>query len=131
MKKEEKNKNIPKFFNDKSELSGSCLKSSTFENSRREYIIDKKDILENSFTENINEELPETKRTKIPKKSSYNYNNISYINYNYKANDENIDDNDDEGIIRKTNQSITSLKGMGIYKSNEDSKIDIKTLVFK
>ena len=131
MKKEEKNKNIPKFFNDKSELSGSCLKLSTFENSRREYIIDKKDILENSFTENINEELPETKRTKIPKKSSYNYNNISYINYNYKANDENIDDNDDEGIIRKTNQSITSLKGMGIYKSNEDSKIDIKTLVFK
>ena len=131
MKKEEKNKNIPKFFNDKSELSGSCLKLSTFENSRREYIIDKKDILENSFTENINEELPETKRTKIPKKSSYNYNNISYINYNYKANDENIDDNDDEGIIRKTNQSITSLKGMGIYKSNEGSKIDIKTLVFK
>ena len=40
MKKEEKNKNIPKFFNDKSELSGSCLKLSTFENSRREYIID-------------------------------------------------------------------------------------------
>ena len=75
--------------------------------------------------------MPETKRTKIPKKSSYNYNNISYINYNYKANDENIDDNDDEGIIRKTNQSITSLKGMGIYKSNEGSKIDIKTLVFK
>ena len=131
MKKEEKNKNIPKFFNDKSELSGSCLKLSTFENSRREYIIDKKDILENSFTENINEELAETQREKTPKKSSYNYNNISYINYKYKTDDENIDDNDDEGIIRKTNHSITSLKGIGIYKCKEDSKIDVKTLEFK
>ena len=131
MKKEEKNKDIPKLFNDKSELSGSCFKLSTFENSRREYNIDKKDIFDNSMTENINEEIPETKRRKIPKKSKYNYNNISYINYKYKTNGENIDDNDDEGIIRKTNQSITSLKGIGIYKSKEDSKIDIKTLEFK
>ena len=131
MKNEEKNKNIPNLLKDKSEFGGSCLKSSTSENSKRDYNLEKKDLYENSFTENINEELPETKRRKIPKKSSYNINNISYINYKYKTNDENIDDNDDEGFIRKTNQSITSLKGIGIYKCKEDSKFDIKNIKFQ
>lgn len=128
MKIEEKNKNIPTLINDKSELSGSCFKSSTSENSKREYIIEKKEILnENSLIENINEELPETKRGKIPRKSLYNNNNISYIDYKYKIDEENIDDNDDEGFIRKTNESITSLKGMDVYKYKEDSKIDVKS----
>ena len=131
MKNEEKNKNIPNLLKDKSEFGGSCLKSSTSENSKRDYNLEKKDLYENSLTENINEELPETKRRKIPKKSSYNINNISYINYKYKTNDENIDDNDDEGFIRKTNQSITSLKGIGIYKCKEDSKLDIKNIKFQ
>ena len=131
MKNEEKNKNIPNLLKDKSEFGGSCLKSSTSENSKRDYNLEKKDLYENSLTENINEELPETKRRKIPKKSSYNINNISYINYKYKTNDENIDDNDDEGFIRKTNQSITSLKGIGIYKCKEDSKFDIKNIKFQ
>ena len=131
MKNEEKNKNIPNLLKDKSEFGGSCLKSSTSENSKRDYNLEKKDLYENSFTENINEELPETKRRKIPKKSSYNINNISYINYKYKTNDENIDDNDDEGFIRKTNQSITSLKSIGIYKCKEDSKFDIKNIKFQ
>ena len=131
MKNEKKNKNIPNLLKDKSEFGGSCLKSSTSENSKRDYNLEKKDLYENSLTENINEELPETKRRKIPKKSSYNINNISYINYKYKTNDENIDDNDDEGFIRKTNQSITSLKGIGIYKCKEDSKLEIKNIKFQ
>ena len=131
MKNEEKNKNIPNLLKDKSEFGGSCLKSSTSENSKRDYNLEKKDLYENSLTENINEELPETKRRKIPKKSSYNINNISYINYKYKTNDENIDDNDDEGFIRKTNQSITSLKSIGIYKCKEDSKLEIKNIKFQ
>jgi serine/threonine protein kinase len=128
MKIEEKNKNIPTLINDKSEFSGSCFKSSTSENSKREYVIEKKEIInENSLIENINEELPETKREKIPKKSLYKNNNISYIDYKYKIAEENIDDNDDEGFIRKTNESITSLKGMDFYKYNEYSKSDVKT----
>ena len=49
------------------------------------------------------------------------------MDYKYKIDEENIDDNDDEGFIRKTNESITSLKGMDVYKYKEDSKIDVKS----
>ena len=128
MKVEDKNNLNQTKINDKSNLTGSYLKSSTSENSRRDYkdIIDKKEVIDN-MSENINEELPETKRGKIPRKSLYNNNNILYIDYKYKIDEENIDDNDDEGFIRKTNESITSLKGMDVYKYKEDSKIDVKS----
>ena len=134
MKIEENNKiNIK----DKTDLSISYLKSSTSEgNSRRDDKIDKKDLYDNDISENINEERPETKREKTPKKSSYNSNDISYINDKYKIeevniNDEDIDDNDDEGLIRETNESITSLKGMDIYKNKEDAKTDSRCSDFK
>ena len=99
-------------------------------------MIDKKDLYDNNINENINEENPATKRKKIPRKSLYNSNNITYINDKYKIdeenkNEENIDDNDDEGLLRETNESITSLKGMDIYKCKEDSKSDSKYFEIK
>ena len=133
----EKNNNIkPKLFNDKTDLSVSYLKSSTSEGNSRRDLIDKKDLYDNNISENINEENPATKRKKIPRKSLYNSNNITYINDKYKIdeenkNEENIDDNDDEGLLRETNESITSLKGMDIYKCKEDSKSDSKYFELK
>ena len=138
MKIVENNNIKPKLFNDKTDLSVSYLKSSTSENSRRDYFdkMDKKDLYDNDLSENINEESLQTKREKIPKKSAYNSNNISYIDDKYKIeeiniNEENIDDNDDEGLIRQTNESITSLKGMDIYKTKEDSKTESRCSDFK
>jgi hypothetical protein len=125
-----------KLFNDKTDLSVSYLKSSTSEGNSRRDLIDKKDLYDNNISENINEENPATKRKKIPRKSLYNSNNITYINDKYKIdeenkNEENIDDNDDEGLLRETNESITSLKGMDIYKCKEDSKSDSKYFELK
>ena len=124
MKVEDKNNLNQTKINDKSNLTGSYLKSSTSENSRRDYkdIIDKKEVIDN-MSENINEELPETKRRKIPKKFSYNSNNITYINGKYKTADENIDDEDDEGLLRETNDSINSLKGLEFYRYKRESNI--------
>ena len=124
MKVEDKNNLNQTKINDKSKLTGSYLKSSTSENSRRDYkdIIDKKEVIDN-MSENINEELPETKRRKIPKKFSYNSNNITYINGKYKTADENIDDEDDEGLLRETNDSINSLKGLEFYRYKRESNI--------
>ena len=124
MKVEDKNNLNQTKINDKSNLTGSYLKSSTSENSRRDYkdIIDKKEVIDN-MSENINEELPETKRRKIFKKFSYNSNNITYINGKYKTADENIDDEDDEGLLRETNDSINSLKGLEFYRYKRESNI--------
>ena len=124
IKVEDKNNLNQTKINDKSNLTGSYLKSSTSENSRRDYkdIIDKKEVIDN-MSENINEELPETKRRKIPKKFSYNSNNITYINGKYKTADENIDDEDDEGLLRETNDSINSLKGLEFYRYKRESNI--------
>ena len=124
IKVEDKNNLNQTKINDKSNLNGSYLKSSTSENSRRDYkdIIDKKEVIDN-MSENINEELPETKRRKIPKKFSYNSNNITYINGKYKTADENIDDEDDEGLLRETNDSINSLKGLEFYRYKRESNI--------
>ena len=124
MKVEDKNNLNQTKINDKSNLTGSYLKSSTSENSKRDYkdIIDKKEVIDN-MSENINEELPETKRRKIPKKFSYNSNNITYINGKYKTADENIDDEDDEGLLRETNDSINSLKGLEFYRYKRESNI--------
>ena len=123
MKNTDKNNNVNKAkINDKLNLTGSYIKSSTSSNSRRDYI-DKKDVYDNYINENINEEIPETKREKEPKKLSYNYNNISYINDKYKTNDENIEDDDDEGIIRQSNKSFHSLIGIKSYKSQRQSNI--------
>ena len=62
MKVEDKNNLNQKKINDKSNLTGSYLKSSTSEgNSRRDDKIDKKDLYDNDISENINEERPETK----------------------------------------------------------------------
>ena len=124
MKVEDKNNLNQTKINDKSNLTGSYLKLSTSENSRRDYkdIIDKKEVIDN-MSENINEELPETKRRKIPKKFSYNSNNITYINGKYKTADENIDDEDDEGLLRETNDSINSLKGLEFYRYKRESNI--------
>ena len=123
MKNTDKNNNVNKAkINDKLNLTGSYIKSSTSSNSRRDYI-DKKDVYDNYINENINEEIPETKREKEPKKLSYNYNNISYINDKYKTNDENIEDDDDEGIIRQSNKSFHSLIGIKSYKSKRQSNI--------
>ena len=124
MKVEDKNNLNQTKINDKSNLTGSYLKSSTSENSRRDYkdIIYKKEVIDN-MSENINEELPETKRRKIPKKFSYNSNNITYINGKYKTADENIDDEDDEGLLRETNDSINSLKGLEFYRYKRESNI--------
>ena len=124
IKVEDKNNLNQTKINDKSNLTGSYLKSSTSENSRRDYkdIIDKKEVIDN-MSENINEELPETKRRKIPKKFLYNSNNITYINGKYKTADENIDDEDDEGLLRETNDSINSLKGLEFYRYKRESNI--------
>jgi len=117
VKNDEKNNiNQPKISN-KSDLLGSYyFKSSTSSNSKRDYI-EKKDKYDEHMTQNINEENPETTRGKTPKKSAYNNNNITYINKKSKINEENIDDNDDEGHIRESNESLISFKHMELYKN--------------
>ena len=117
VKNDEKNNiNQPKISN-KSDLLGSYyFKSSTSSNSKRDYI-EKKDKYDEHMTQNINEENPETTRGKTPKKSAYNNNNITYINKKSKINEENIDDNDDEGNIRESNESLISFKHMELYKN--------------
>ena len=117
IKKDEKNKIKQQKISDKSEISGSYFfKSSTSSNSRRDYV-EKKDKSDEQMTQNINEENPKTARKKTPKKSVYNENNITIINKKYKMNEENIDDNDDEGHIRESNESLISFKHMEIYKN--------------
>ena len=117
IKKDEKNNINQKKISDKSEISGSYFfKSSTSSNSRRDYV-EKKDKSDEQMTQNINEENPKTARKKTPKKSVYNENNITIINKKYKMNEENIDDNDDEGHIRESNESLISFKHMEIYKN--------------
>ena len=130
------NKNTPKN-NDKLNLTCSYIKSSTSSNSRGD-CIDKKDLNDNYIIENINEEMSETKREKMPRGFSYNSNNISYINGKNKKNkkneeniddgknkknEENIDDDDDEGLIRQSNESINSMKGIESYKNQRESDI--------
>ena len=117
VKNDEKiNINHPKI-NNKTDLLGSYyFKSSTSSNSKRDYI-EKKDKYDEHMTQNINEENPETTRGKTPKKSAYNNNNITYINKKSKINEENIDDNDDEGNIRESNESLISFKNMELYKN--------------
>ena len=117
MKNDSQNNTNKAKINDKLNLTGSFLKSSTASNSRRDYI-DKKDLYDNYMTENINEEMIETKREKKPKRFAYNSNNISYINHKYTINEENINDDDDEGLIRQSNESINSMKGIESYKTH-------------
>ena len=130
IKNEEKNNisiNLTKI-NDKLDISGSYLKSSTSSNSKRENkdYLDKKEVNEKDLSDNLNEEMSETKRIKTPKRIIYNSNNISIINDKIKLSEENIDDDDDEGLIRKTNESITSLKGLEIYKYKIESNTSNK-----
>lgn len=130
IKNEEKNNiNInPTKINDKLDISGSYLKSSTSSNSKRENkdYLDKKEVNEKDLSDNLNEEMSETKRIKTPKRITYNSNNISIINDKIRLSEENIDDDDDEGLIRKTNESITSLKGLEIYKYKIESNTSNK-----
>ena len=130
IKNEEKNNiNInPTKINDKLDISGSYLKSSTSSNSKRENkdYLDKKEVNEKDLSDNLNEEMSETKRIKTPKRITYNSNNISIINDKIRLSEENIDDEDDEGLIRKTNESITSLKGLEIYKYKIESNTSNK-----
>ena len=130
IKNEEKNNisiNLTKI-NDKLDISGSYLKSSTSSNSKRENkdYLDKKEVNEKDLSDNLNEEMSETKRIKTPKRITYNSNNISIINDKIRLSEENIDDDDDEGLIRKTNESITSLKGLEIYKYKIESNTSNK-----
>jgi len=130
MKNDSQNNANKAKINDKLNLTGSYLKSSTASNSRRDYI-DKKDLYDNNMTENINEEMVETKREKKPKRFAYNSNNISYINRKYTINEENINDDDDEGLIRQSNESINSMKGIECYKTHRESNIQNNNNSFK
>ena len=130
MKNDSQNNTNKAKINDKLNLTGSFLKSSTASNSRRDYI-DKKDLYDNYMTENINEEMIETKREKKPKRFAYNSNNISYINHKYTINEENINDDDDEGLIRQSNESINSMKGIESYKTHRESNIQNNNNSFK
>jgi hypothetical protein len=129
MKTNDKNNNTN--INDKLNLTGSYIKSSTSSNSRRDYV-DKKDINDNFINENMSEEIPETKREKKPKRFSYNSNNISYINDKYKIYEENIEDDDDEGLIRQSNESINFFLGINSYKSKRESnRTNINNIKYK
>ena len=114
--------------NNKSDMSGSYLKCSTtdetakriMEENRPNCLVKNNIELRDSYmNNNIYEEYLETKREKEPKSTIYNYNNISYINNKNTINEENIDDSDDENIIRKANNSISSLKYLDIYKNQD------------
>ena len=83
-------------------------------------IKDNDEAYENYLNKNIYEELIETKRDKEPKNTLYNQNNISYINEKIQINEENIDESDDEGCIRKTNNSVSSLNYFDIYKNKNN-----------
>ena len=132
MKTNDKNNNVNNTnINDKLNLTGSYIKSSTSSNSRRDYV-DKKDINDNFINENMSEEIPETKREKKPKRFSYNSNNISYINDKYKIYEENIEDDDDEGLIRQSNESINFFLGINSYKSKRESnRTNINNIKYK
>ena len=119
---ESKNIAKPNINNEIQYQSGSYLKLSTSENSKSDYI-DKKEIFDSNIAENTIEESAETKRGKIPKKTIYNINNITYINNKEKIKEENIEDNDDDGLIRSANESLTSFKSLDIYKCRENQKI--------
>ena len=132
MKTNDKNNNVNNAnINDKLNLTGSYIKSSTSSNSRRDYI-DKKDLNDNFINENMSEEIPETKREKKPKRFSYNSNNISYINNKYKIYEENIEDDDDEGLIRQSNESINFFLGINSYNSKRESnRTNINNIKYK
>ena len=119
---ESKNIAKPNINNEIQYQSGSYLKLSTSENSKSDYI-DKKEIYDSNIEENTIEESAETKRGNIPKKIIYNINNITYINNKEKIKEENIEDNDDDGLIRSANESLTSFKSLDIYKCRENQKI--------
>ena len=132
MKTNDKNNNVNNTnINDKLNLTGSYIKSSTSSNSRRDYV-DKKDINDNFINENMSEEIPETKREKKPKRFSYNSNNTSYINDIYKIYEEIIEDDDDEGLIRQSNESINFFLGINSYKSKRESnRTNINNIKYK
>ena len=119
---ESKNIAKPNINNEIQYQSGSYLKLSTSENSKSDYI-DKKEIYDSNIEENTIEESAETKRGNIPKKIIYNINNITYIDNKEKIKEENIEDNDDDGLIRSANESLTSFKSLDIYKCRKNQKI--------
>ena len=111
--------------------SSSIIKhSTTNDTSKRDFIEenkinkDNKEFFDNDINDyNICEEFEETKREKKPKNTSYNFNNISFINDKYKINElneEDINESDDEEFIRTANKSISSLKYLDKY-INQDN----------
>ena len=128
--KEDLKKMIPPISKDKLQIYGSYLINSTMDrSSKRDLIEENKSLIlikdndeayENYLNKNIYEELIETKRDKEPKNTLYNQNNISYINEKIQINEENIDESDDEGCIRKTNNSVSSLNYFDIYKNKNN-----------
>ena len=128
--KEDFKKMIPPISKDKLQIYGSYLINSTMDrSSKRDLIEENKSLIlikdndeayENYLNKNIYEELIETKREKEPKNTLYNQNNISYINEKIQINEENIDESDDEGCIRKANNSVSSLNYFDIYKNKNN-----------
>ncbi len=128
--KEDFKKMIPPISKDKLQIYGSYLINSTMDRSSKRDLIeenkslilikDNDEVYENYLNKNIYEELIETKRDKEPKNTLYNHNNISYINEKIQINEENIDESDDEGCIRKTNNSVSSLNYFDIYKNKNN-----------
>ena len=128
--KEDFKKMIPPISKDKLQIYGSYLINSTMDRSSKRDLIeenkslilikDNDEVYENYLNKNIYEELIETKQDKEPKNTLYNHNNISYINEKIQINEENIDESDDEGCIRKTNNSVSSLNYFDIYKNKNN-----------
>jgi len=128
--KEDFKKMIPPISKDKLQIYGSYLINSTMDRSSKRDLIeenkslilikDNDEVYENYLNKNIYEELIETKQDKEPKNTLYNHNNISYINEKIQINEENIDESDDEGYIRKTNNSVSSLNYFDIYKNKNN-----------